>query len=249
MMFDIIHKPLMYPEPDATGGAATGSTDTADDDNPFASLSFEDVQEPDVVVAETDDQEEQTDEEYSLKFEDDLGLEPEEVSYFTEAAKAHGLSVDVATKMFTDIVRKANEHNERTTKSAEQKAVADLRSKWGKDFNKNTGMAMQFIATVGKRCGWSQDMMNSFRNAGAISVFHDIARATNGRLSLGANAAAATKVQMNPTEIRNEQARITSAFLDARRAGNYDEARKLSDEHLRLSNVLTKGKGVRILTV
>jgi dihydrodipicolinate synthase/N-acetylneuraminate lyase len=54
---------------------------------------------------------------------------------------------------------------------------------------------------------------------------------------------------MNPTEIRNEQARITSAFLDARRAGNYDEARKLSDEHLRLSNVLTKGKGVRILTV
>ena len=245
-MFNITRK-LMYPEPEAVGGGAE-STDTAED-NPFESLSFDEVQEPDVDVVDTDEQEEQANEEFALKFEDDLGLEPEEVSFFTEAAKEHGLSPDVATKMFTDITRKVNENNERVMKSAEQKAVADLRTKWGKDFDKNTGMAMQFIATVGKRCGWSAETMNSFRNAGAISLFHDIARATNGRLSLGANAAAATKVQMSPAEIRTEQARITSAFLDARRAGNYEEARKLSDEHMRLSNVLTKGKAVRLLNI
>lgn len=242
-----LYTKLMFPEPDASGGG--NEAPEAEDENPFGNISFEEADNAEVPENEEPENEEQEEEEYSLSLEDGLDIEPEEVTIFTEAAKEHGIKADVASKMFNSLIRKVNENGTRVQKEVEQKAVADLRAKWGKDFAKNTQMATQMIATVGKRCGWTPEMMNNFKNATAMSVFYDVARATNGRLSIGVTKASAAPVKKSPEEIRKEQMRITSDFLDARRAGNWEEARKLSDMHMELAYQLTGKKGARILNV
>lgn len=239
----------MASEPENTGGGRTPeATDDATNDNPFAAMSFEAEDDESKQTDAPDSQGEETNEEYALTFEPDSGLEPEEISIFTEAAKEYGLSKDVASQMFAKITKQVNDNNARVAKEEETKSLNDLRKRWGSRFEANAKQAGQFIAKVGKQAGWSKDFIETFKNPYHMSLFYDISQATGGRLSIGAVKAAPAQKKMTPQEIRAEQKTVTDKFWEARSQGRFSEAQELAEHHALLTEQLT-GKRIKILRV
>lgn len=238
-MNNLFHK-LMFPEPDDTGsGDAAPAADNAEAPaNPFGDIDFTAEDEQDVQAETEQEATEQPTEEFALTFDEGLDLDDSEKGFFSEAAKEAGLSAEVASKMFSGLVRKVNENNERIAKEQEAAALAELRKSWGKSFDANARQAAQLIKTVGARRGWTVEQMNAFKNPHDMALFYDIAAATGGRLSLGtSNAVAAPK--KTKEELKMDGSRVLNEFLDARRAGRINDANRLADEHHNIMKQLT----------
>ena len=234
----------MFPEPADTGSGdavpAAENHETADT-NPFDSIDFaaqeEQAETKEQTNEEQEEQEEPT-EEFALKFDDGLDLDDSEKGFFTEAAKEAGLPSDVASKVFSGLVRKVNENNERIAKESEAQALAELRKSWGKNFDSNARQAAQLIKTVGARRGWTVEQMNAFKNPHDMALFYDIAAATGGRLSLGTSTPVSAP-KKTKEELRMDGSRILNEFLDARKAGRINDANRLADEHHAIMKKLT----------
>jgi hypothetical protein len=244
---------LMFPEPDDTGSGDTATETTADmvestDTNPFDSIDFDKVDEQTEQAdtdaeADTDSEEE----EFTLTFEDGLDLDDSEKGFFTEAAKEAGLSAEMASKMFSRLVRKVNENNERIAKETETKALTELRKAWGKNFEANARQAAQLIKSVGARRGWTAEQMNALKNPHDMAMFYDIAAATGGRLSLGINKAVAEKAPLTKEQIASEMNNTIAEYWNAKAIGDTIKMNQLSDKHMELLAAQTGKKGVRLL--
>lgn len=241
----------MFPEPDDTGsGSPAGiETEAAPEkvaDNPFDS-SFS---ESDTEVAETATDEAKTEEaeEFALTFEDGLDLDDSEKGFFAEAAKECGLSADVASKVFSNLVRKVNENNERMAKEQAGKDLDALRKAWGKNFTANSKQAAQLIKTVAARCGWSAERVEGLKNPADMQLFYDIAVACGGRLTLGLNNGAPAKLPKTKEQLANELHSTVVDFWAAKDRGDMAEAKRLSDLHMELFEAQTGKKGQRMLS-
>lgn len=242
----------MFPEPDNTG-SGNPTTDTTSEEpikatevNPF-DASFSDEEPP----ADTQQQpsEEETDtEEFKLTFDDGLDLDDSEKSLFSEAAQEAGLSAEVASKVFSGLVRKVNANNERIIKERQDQALAELRKNWGKNFDANARQAAQFIKTVGARRGWTPEQMSAFKNPHDMALFYDIAQATTGRLSLGTNSAA-PKAPRTKEQLSADLNSTIAEYWGAKSRNDTKEMKRLSDLHMEIIEAQTGKKGVRLLAI
>lgn len=244
----------MFPEPEATGGGAdvaevkTDESPEADSEkNPFDAISFDDTEE----TEQTDDtqEEESKTEDFSLSFEEGLDLDDSEKGFFSEAAQELGVSSEVASRVFSNLVRKVNENNQRIAKEKDEEAMENLRKAWGKSFSANAKQAAQLIKAVGAKRGWSTEQMNAFKNPHDMAMFYDIAMATSGRLSLGVSNAAPAKAPMTKEQAASEINTTISEYWTAQARNDTKEMRRLSDKHMELLALQTGKKGVRLLAI
>lgn len=242
----------MFPEPDSTGSGDAAPAETVEDAvkepdvNPF-DASFAD----DEPATETQQQptEEQTDtEDFKLTFDDGLDLDDSEKGLFTQAAQEAGLSAEVASRVFSGLVRKVNENNERIIKERSDQALAELRKNWGKNFDANARQAAQFIKNVGARRGWTPEQMAAFKNPHDMALFYDIALATTGRLSLGANSAV-PKAPKTQEQLSADLNATVVEYWGASARNDIKEMKRLSDQHMQIIEEQTGKKGVRILGI
>lgn len=241
-----MHNRLMFPEPEDTGSGDAATPETDD----FAALDFEAVDEKAEqegmmeVPSEHEVQAETTADEgeYTLTLDEGLDLEEAEVNFFAEAAKAHGLPADTASKFVSQVVKQVNENNARAMKEEEQKAVDSLRKKWGNEYKRKLAQTASFVARVGKAAGWSKEQMEAFKNPHSMEVFHDVMRATSARLTLGASQPVYVEPKLTKAEMITKSSQVLNSFFDARRAGDYTRAQALADEHYTLQQQITGNK-------
>lgn len=244
----------MFPEPEATGGGegapeveAEVTPEAETEKNPFDSISFDDTEETE-QTDETQDEEKES-EAFTLTFEEGLDLDDSEKVFFEEAAQECGLTSEVASRVFSSLVRKVNENNARIAKERDAEAMTALRKAWGKSFNANAKQAAQLIKAVGARRGWTAEQMNAFKNPHDMAMFYDIAMATSGRLSLGVTNAAPAKAPMTKEQAATEINSTIAEYWSAQARNDTKEMRRLSDKHMELLALQTGKKGVRLLAI
>ena len=236
---------MLYPEPDESGGGGEPEVKDENESGDVNAFDFDNLTD-DEGQGETETETE--DDGYVLELSADLGLEEEEIRIFTDAAKKYGIDRAAASGMVSEFTAAINENVKRV--QAEESAAAEkkLREEWGSSFGSNVRRAGELIRRVGQAAGWSESLMNSFKNAESIRVFHDIARVLGSGKTVGlSRTPAAAAAPMTKKDVERELRDTVSAFWNARASGNREEAMKLSDRHRELQKMLTGKAGARIL--
>lgn len=247
-MINYIYTRLMYPEPEAggSGGEPVEATETQEakkETNAFDFDSMDDVE----VQEEQQEVEPIEDDEYALDFAEELGLDKEEVEIFTAAAKKHGVDAKQASGMMSDITKAINENVQKVQAEKQKEAEKSLREEWGANFESNVKKAGALIKRVGQAAGWTKEMMESFKNAGDMRIFFDIAKVMGTGRTAGLTSAPATSAPMTKGDIERELMQTVNAFWNAKASNNKEEAQKYSDRHRELQKMLTGKVGARIL--
>lgn len=247
-MNNYIYTRLMYPEPDAggSGGEPEPTTDkleTKTETNVFDFDSMDDVDEQD----DKQEQEPIEDDDYALDFAEELGLDKEEVEIFTAAAKKHGVDAKQASGMMSDITKAINENVQKVQAEKQKEAEKTLREEWGSNFESNVKKAGALIKRVGQAAGWTKEMMESFKNAGDMRIFFDIAKVMGTGRTAGLTSAPAASTPMTKADLERELMQTVNAFWNAKASNNKEDAQKYSDRHRELQKMLTGKTGARIL--
>ena len=241
---------LMFPEPEDTGNGATeevndapseeSQTDT--DMNPFENLLSEEEEES------TEPSTEQEDTDYSLALTEEEGFEADEISMLTSLSKKHNLPAETASAFLKDIYAEADKRGKEADAKAVDGATKALRDKWGNDFNANARKAGAMIKAIGGRLGWSADRMNGMLNAHDIELMHEVARYVGENKMRGLSNSA--PVAPKPLSNEEKKQRMQSIFEEhyaARKAGDMELMKKLSDEHFALSKEVMGERARRFL--
>lgn len=169
-MINPTYKPLMFPEPEATGSPAP----TEQQQNAPAPGGVYDIPEtvpesaPETPTAQTETAPENA--EYHLTLE---GLDEQDAPYasiMTQAAKDAGLPADAASKFIMDFTKQVNA-------LAEQEAQEDdtaLRKEWGRHFENKFNQTRSFMAQKFNQAGLTENERKIFASPTGFRIWNKL---------------------------------------------------------------------------
>lgn len=248
---------LMFPEPEDTGGGvAEGADDSVEitqneveeqqpNANPFeAAFNNEEPAEPEAESAET----EESQDDYKLGLTEEEGFDADEIPMLTSLCKKHNLPADSASAFLKEVYAEADRRGKEASEKQFSEATKNLQDKWGGNFEQNARKAGTMIRALGGRLGWNEQRMKDMLNPHDVELMYEFSRyvGDNKMHGLSKQTQMAPKV-LSKAEMEERLVNIMAEHYNARKAGDSEKMKALSDEHFELSKKLKGGNPRRML--
>lgn len=188
---NLLNRILMYPEPAATGGGEPAPAETTPEpdvqETPQPEVKEEtkaevtpepdDVDPFDFDVEETEtetDEEKATEEEYTLGFTEEDGIEAEVVESITKHAKSAGIEPEKAAAFIRGFKQDLDNHQTQAAKAEREQSTAALKELWGSDYNTNLKQTAAFMQRKFKQIGLTPEQAAVYKTPEHFAVFHKL---------------------------------------------------------------------------
>lgn len=240
MLFN--NKPMMYPEPAATGNGSSPDSNNVNSAPPSdadVSLFTDALKNPVRDIADAPAGEPPADGDYLLDFAD-VGYTEAEKQLFSQLGKKHGLDAGQLSSFARELKSELDACN--------VAAQRELLQEWGPRAKANANRIGLFLQQVSRAFNWPAERMEVLNNASVFRVMHDIVSYVSGnKPAAGLNQASAAAPAKTKAELKTEMNNIICSYYDAVNRGDEVAMAKFAHQHSDIVYALTGKREMQLL--
>lgn len=229
-MITIAPKRLMYPEPEDSGsGSAANGSEPAE--------TSQDNSQDDIFSAALDgkplegNSQPETDEDstsYVLDVGEGHDYSDAEINIMREVGREVGIPAEQMSKAIQKMTAAFRKEEERIYNEEKAASIDALKKEWGNNFQRNIERAARVIRDMAVQFNWSNDDIESLRNAKDFKLFYQIGAKYGEAKTSGISAPVRT---LSKEEARERNTQVIKDYFEARIKRNTEKMRSLYEEH------------------